>query len=558
MKKQLLLLLAVIYSVAAFAQDKVAVLYVYPNDVDSKKLFTKTELENQFNVQIKAFWDEQSYGKYKYTATVFHVMLPLTSSQTVPANGHYVHDMLQKLLPNGLPVPGYDPSQYAFNIILLGGNIGGFGGGQSKISLKVNGQAYTNINLASFSYLHPSFYGKLTPDPLRFYYYPSGAAFKSRKGGESISYPELGLDQSFQTLLHEWGHGIGLSSHANVWRSEVEPLYGEMYWWKQNLSFWDQEGDYGNNFDIMGGNPNLSLHINAFYKDLKGWFAANEKITLTGTQKDVTIFPLELQAAGSPKCAFYQIPANTFTRPANFGNTNDYAFYIEYRQPMGIDKHLAHEYAKSNTEGLMVCMTRRKGDSFIASWLLDMSPDNVVYDKSPTFINPKYNNEPDNHEATLNAGKTFYDDQTGFCLTNIRPKGLAGITFDFEKGKKSGVASGVHTTAVFSGQSVSGKGTPILYSSNLAWFLEIQNDGKVVVKNSSTKSVNPGGVSASIPVNTAANRFSLESGNLILWDANNVKIWQSNTSGNFPNTRLIVNNEGSFRVVDANNVIVWL
>ena len=201
MKKQLLVLLAVLYSVMTFAQDKVAVVYVYPNDVAASKLFTKAELEGQFNVQIKKFWDEQSYGKYKFTATVFHVMLPLTSSQTVPANGSMVHDMLQKLMPNGLPVPGYDPSQFAFNIILLGGNITGFGGGQNTVSLKVNGQVYGNINLASFSYLHPSYYGQATPSPFRFFYYPSGQAYKGRKSAETLGYPELALDNAFGTLL---------------------------------------------------------------------------------------------------------------------------------------------------------------------------------------------------------------------------------------------------------------------------------------------------------------------------------------------------------------------
>ena len=557
MKNNYLLLFLLCCHVLAFSQDKVAVLYVYPNDVDASKLFTKAQLEAQFNGPVKKFWTELSYGKYNPTISIFTATLPLNSSQTVPANGSFVIDMLKKMLPDGLNIPGYDPDQYKYAMIMLGGNIVGFSGAQNTYSLKVNGKDYPKLNLSSFSFLHPSFENLTTPRELQFAYYPSGLPFKGQDGSgtEVITYSSLGLWKVSSTVLHEWGHALGLQLHANNWRSTVEPLYGDIYWFRKNTSLWDQEGEYGNLFDIMGGGTRYSLHFNAFFKDLLGWFAPSEKIALSGNMQDVRLMPLESQEAGKAKCAVYAIPNGVFTRPPNFDNRLDYAFYLEYRQPMGFDIHLGHEYLRSNTEGLMICMTRKNNIGFWASWLLDMSPDNIVHDRSPTVIN-SYATDPltgkfccqntdDNHEASLNAGKTFYDDQIGFCLTNIRPQGINGILFDTQVGKKVGVKSGVYTTTLFPDQALTTLDT--LYSTNLQYYLSWQNGQWVMRRSADNIEV------WRLP--TISNKLTLIAGELVL-SQNGQTVWRSATTGK-PITRLWINNNGELNITDGDGKIVW-
>ncbi len=443
------ILLALCCSSAAIAKEKVAILYVYPQDAKPELVHSPSDLERHFRGPIKNFWREQSYGKYDYEASFFYWKYPLSSAQTDAKNDHYVVDMLKNQLPDGgnFTVPGYVPSEYSKTIILLGGGFLGFGGGMGSTALKVNGVDYPKVHVGSFTYLNKNsqFFSK----NFRFGYYRPGAEFKGKGNGEETGYPELGLTGEDGILLHEWGHGIGLSSHASYWRSETEPLYGEIYWSKER-SFWNQESGYGNYFDIMGSSPpKYALHMNAFYKDFMGWLEPSEKVTITESQTGVKLMPLQSQEQGVKKAAIYKIPAGKFSRPAPFDNNLEYALYFEYRQPMGFDKHLGHEYLKSNTEGLMINLTRRQGSVFVAAWLLDMSPDGIVYDKAPSVVNPGSANEDDHHEATLNAGKTFYDDQIGITITNVRADGANGVTFDVQLGKKSGLASGVYDTADF-------------------------------------------------------------------------------------------------------------
>lgn len=532
---------------SGLAKEKIAILYVYPNDAASDAVYTKANLEKHMNGPIKKFWNEQSYGRYEYDLSVFVWKLPVGKNKTTAKNGHYVADMLSKVLPNGgnIKIAGYAPDQFQKTIILLGGGVFGFGGGFGSYDMKVNNKMYKKVKAGSFTYFHPK--DKYFSPNLRFAYYDKGAVFKGNKNGKTIGYPEIGLIDEDGTLLHEWGHGIGLSTHANSWLSTQEPLYGDIYYWNEK-SFWNQMNDYGNPFDIMGGNPQWSLHINAFYKELMDWIKPNEKTVVKASQKNIRIHPLESQTKGISKCAQYSIPAGQFTRPKPFDNKMDYAFYMEYRQPMGLDKHLSHDYFKSNTEGLLVYMTRRKGDGFINSWLLDMSPDNILLNKPPTDIaNNTYPIKPDDHLASLNNGKAFYDAQTAFCITNIRPEGAKGILFDIEIGKKAGVASGVYTTTVFSGQKVGATVIDRLYSPNLAYYSTIKNNYWVVLKSSDNKQV--------WKHNVSMNELKFTNGELIGLK-NGTQVWSSKTSGH-AGSKLVLENNGQLKVYSKNGKIIW-
>jgi len=547
----LLTVLILIVTGTARAADDVAVLYVYASDVEEEKVWTQAEMEEHVNGPLREFWKQQSYGRYVPAAKVFVWRMPVTSGELAANKKHYVVDSLKALLPNGgdFDVPEFNPSEYAMTHILLGGNVIGYGGGMGTGDLKVNGELFTGLKLGSYTYAHST--SQYWIPNLRFGYYNAGSVFQGRWNGQVSGYPELGLNDDDGTFLHEWGHGLGLSTHANSWRSEKEPLYGEMYW-RGKSDFWSQESDYGNLFDIMGGSPHLSLHINAFYKELLGWIQPDEKVVVSATKRDIQLTPLESSTTSKGRAA--QIPVNgKFSRPAPFDSSMDYSFYIEYRRPMGLDKHLNHDYLRSNTEGIMVYMTRRKGADFINSWLLDMSPDNVVYDKSPTPVNPSHANESDDHEVSLNAGKAFYDQQTGWTLNNIRPNGDQGILFDAEQGEKAGVASGVHTIALFSGNSLSPD--DVLRSSDLSYYLSLGKDGNIVVRKSIDNSVVWQSQNGSIPVDSSANQLAFNNGNLLLTGGGKT-IWSSNT-GNNPGARLVVSAKGSPEVQSSMAKVLW-
>ena len=556
---KLLILAAAIYMVPntfssekAWANDdQVAIIYVYPKDVDESKVYTKAELEQHFNGPILNFWKEQSYGRYNPTTKVFVWELPLTAQEIEEGKEHYIVDTLMKLLPNGgnFVIPGYNPSQFDMTQILMGGNVIGYGGGMGKADLKVNGTEHKALSVGSFTYGHPT--SPYWIPNLRFGYYNEGAPFRGHYNGETTGYPELGLNGNDGTLLHEWGHGLGLSTHANSWRSEEEPLYGELYWSKKK-DYWAQEFDYGNLFDIMGGSPYYSLHIHSFYKELVGWLLPSEKIVVTETQRNIKLAPLESSGIGEARAA--QIPVSgSFSRPSPFNSSQDYSFYIEYRRPIGLDRHLSHEYLSSNTEGLMVYMTRRQGNGFINSWLLDMSPDNIVYDKAPSFINTEHDNESDVHEVALLPGNTFYDKQTGWTLTNVRPDDNQGILFDAEKGEKVGVASGVYKVALFSGDSLT-KGD-IIYSPDLTYTFMFQNDSNLVVRRASDERFIWGSPNGGIPLDVSVDKLTFNDGNLAVY-AGDKMLWSSNT-GNNPGARFVISNEGHPMVLSSTGEVLW-
>lgn len=534
--------------------DKIAVLYVYPSDADPASIYKKEDLDTHFKGPIEQFWIEQSYGRYSFEVSVFVWKLPVDKTVTVSDNGHYVVDMLNKVLPDGgdIKVPGFKPDEFSRTIILLGGGVFGFGGGMGVSNLKVNGVEYSNVRVGSFTYFHPN--DKYYSPDLRFGYYEKNRPFKGAKSGETMGYPELGLNNEDGTLLHEWGHGLGLSTHANSWNSEKAPLYGNLFWWNKKESLWNQDGDYGNLFDIMGGNPGYSLHINAFYKERLGWVGTGEKEVVTASKKDIRLLPLESQDTGTIKCVQYPVPSNTFTRPAPFMNEADYSFYIEYRQPIGLDKHLGHEYLRSNTEGVLVYLTRKTDIGFAISWLLNMGPDDVFYDNgtppatATDIMSNQYYRRIDNHKASLNAGRTFYDEQTGFCLTSIRPQASNGVLFDVELGKKQGVVSGVYATALFSGQFMDTSSSGVLYSPDLSYNMKLEN-GKLVIYNS-------GNGTGSLVTDTALDRLTFTDGNLA-YEKNNGQVWESGTSGN-KNAALILGNDGKLRIINNNDgAVIW-
>ena len=542
-----------LFSGLAAAQDKVAVLYLYPNDVDSAGVYSQSDLENHFDGPLADFWNEQSYGRYSPDVDIYTWQMPL-GYQTIEDNKLlYVIDTLNALLPdNGsLVIPGFSPDDYDLTFILLGGNYIGFAGGYNHIPLRVNGIDYASVPQANFVYAHPAdtYY---SPD-IAFSFYNPGDPYEWINGGEVAFYPDMGLQQTDYTLLHEWGHGLGLTTHANYWRSEQEPLYGAVYWDRQMASLWNQADDYGNYFDIMGGSTNYALHINSFYKDLVGWFAPDERLEVTSSTLDIALHPLQSQSAGQLRTVVIPAAPGSFVREAPFDSSLDYAFYVEQRQGVGLDRHLAHPYLESNTKGLMVYMSRRQADVFINSWLLDMSPDNDVYDPSPTLIRSTVD-EDDHHQASLNPGRAFYDEETQTAITNIRS--TTPVRFDLLREVFPGVPSGVHPVAVVDEE----EGIPlaagtVLYSNHFGFEMKRAPDGGLSIIHIASDTVRWTSSTTGLPINPAIDTLRMVDGNLELVAAD-VVIWSSGTAGN-PGARAIISLKGQLIIEDADGTGIW-
>jgi hypothetical protein len=305
----------------------------------------------------------------------------------------------------------------------------------------------------------------------------------------------------------------------------------------------------------MGGSIKYSLHFNAFYQDLLGWMKPQEKIILTASQSGVEIKPLEGDQ-GAKRCAVLAIDSGKLVRPDPFDPTMSYSFYLEYRQPIGFDKHLGHPYLQSNTEGLMINLARRKGNGFIMGALLDMSPDTIVYDKAPTFVVPNtIYNEDDHHECTLNKGRTFYDEQTEWTIKNVRANGQGGVLFDVEKGVKAGAKSGVYAVHMFDRDMVTNDINIPFASEDLTLLLSIQSDGNLVSRKASDNSFVAGWAQLGIMIPGQPDRLELRKGNLIAY-SNGERVWQSNT-GEHPDAYAKLDNDGIFRVYSPSDEILF-
>ena len=149
-------------------------------------------------------------------------------------------------------------------------------------------------------------------------------------------------------LSHEIGHSLGVN-HANGWDCGDNTLYGDC-----------QHVEYGNDFDTMGDGL-FSLHFNAFYKDILGWFGSSDLLSISQSGR-YTINPLE--TVTGTKAAKIVIP------------TLSKDFYLEYRRGIGFDSNLNNPEFVSNQSGLFVNMVSRMGNS-PAPHLLDMEATNL-------------------------------------------------------------------------------------------------------------------------------------------------------------------------------------
>ncbi len=456
--------------VVPIKKEKVAILYLVPNDLPETWKLTKNELTDHFFTPcvspLKKFWSEVSHGKYQYTGDVF-VQNFSTKSAVMNSPKFSVRDMLFDLAPNSdLTVSGLDPTQYDTlfffvasnedacrepqpNMCHFGGGFITYYGDNSGASplLKINGiplsTGFSNPRKTiSFVYFG-------NKNPARFEFYDPNQPFNGKGNGNSISYPELGLWSDDYTTLHEWGHSIGLYSHASYYFVDQEPLGGYLHF--TNVQYATMGEDYGNYFDIMGAPMGrLAMHFNAGQQDKLGWFNDDKNVitSITSSQQNVTISPLE--GNGVVRAAVVSAPGtlNVALNPdavsawgARMAEITVHPkFYIEYRQPFGFDKNLSHPYVVANIDGLFIHLSiPNLNATEYHTYLLNMGP---IGDGNVVTSNGYYK---DHHLPALLPGKRFYNASSGILIRNVRSNGSVGATFDVVLGNDipQGIPEGV-------------------------------------------------------------------------------------------------------------------
>jgi M6 family metalloprotease-like protein len=138
----------------------------------------------------------------------------------------------------------------------------------------------------------------------------------------------------------------------------------------------------GDAFDNQGNEQNGAVHTNAYFKEAMGWFAPSNIKTVTAKGM-YTIEPLETNTLG--------------IKTIKVQRTTGSYFYLEYRQPIGIDTHLDPRAF----DGLLIHIPR--SDRVGWAWVIDPTPSTADPDTA-------------RYDVCLKFGDTFTDSSSGVSM----------------------------------------------------------------------------------------------------------------------------------------------
>ncbi len=332
--------------------------------------FLKAQAEELiFNGQLQKFYKEQSYNKVSFSGTV--VDWTTISNSSSGANGAFstchAVDIFNSEIQSAITRNGVALGNYSRVLFLLDGP--GMAGGCSGV-----GKSDVTVGNSTY-FLSQSWVG------LRDY------------NIKSSNHPFAWTRLDF-VMSHELGHALGVM-HANGWDCGTNTIGGNC-----------NHVEYGNVYDAMGDSNSLSLHFNAFYKELLGWITPSSIVDITNSGT-YTINPLEgVGLSASPQKLAAKI---------RMKNSNIYPFYLEYRRGLGFDSQLKATATSPKKEGLFVNkIWSNQGD--LQTQLLDMKPTSSGWWQDVSLVSP-------------DANFIFNDPGTGISMGPITSQHIGGLTF---------------------------------------------------------------------------------------------------------------------------------
>lgn len=173
---------------------------------------------------------------------------------------------------------------------------------------------------------------------------------------------------------HELGHNLGLyHAHSKDCDTQVTADSGCVV------------GDYGDFISGMG-NARETNHFNAFQKEQLGWM--NDKVATITQSTEVVLSPLEINDSNTKVAKIF--------KQTKASGQNEW-YYLEYRQAIGFNAHLADSYPQFLTG---VRLREGTDNAPNDSYLLDTTPETLSWT-----------------DITLQPGQTYHDPANDVSIT---------------------------------------------------------------------------------------------------------------------------------------------
>lgn len=389
-----------------------------PDDLRAMQPSISTLREALFGSLAKGYLSDMSYGQFStLTADIFgpvRMNQPGFNTQTVqPLSYDTIMDEAR------FTIPGFDPAGYDGMVLipLHDAYLEAAWVSSSAGRMNVNGSVQ---QFKMLMYL-PVCVGYYARDRTQAFF-----QFDSLYAQGAITGPTTFRDftittpgtQAQKTFLHEFGHFLGLMTHAlsrtNGTSFDYQPEVPNNYlvandpWSQSLLNF-----NYGNRFDILGANE-FSMNLNHVFRNYLGWHnSSNLKSIRSPTLQTVTIHPSH--ATSGVRALEVRVPYK-YGYLADSTQYKNQGFFLEVHSPVNRwDASLAETDIKGNSDGIFV----NKTDGF-TPFLLDMSPSANI---------PYYGvNIPDIRDVVLKPGMVYDNGEVRF--SNVRKNADGSFTLD--------------------------------------------------------------------------------------------------------------------------------
>lgn len=408
---------------------KLAVLVVSfpdtPTDLVAKMPSNDLIKKVFFGDLMTKFWSDMSYGKFNRLETDFYGPVKLTINGWDPVKRQVVSEV--DIMNNArFDIPDFDAKHYdsivvvplhdALQDVATGGSPGWFYD-TNNIRHYFPGHMYLPV-MTGYQYrVRPGAYYQLDGSTLGC----RGMVVTGVDMEKSLTIPTI-EGGGMRTVMHEFGHYLGIYSHAqsrtNGASFDYQPEVPNNWFQREDPSL--PHSDlldlaYGDRFDVMGSTSGChSTNLNHVYRNKMGWHdSSNLKSIRSSSLQTVTIYPSHVTTG--VRAVEIRIPFKYSLEADSTGRKNQ-GYFLEVHNASGYwDKVLGDPALVGNTQGIFV----HKTDGF-TSWLLDMSPvPNIkFFDK----------NWPDMRDVVLKPGMVY--DNGEVRLSNVRKNADGSFTLD--------------------------------------------------------------------------------------------------------------------------------